>query len=277
MTQTTHDVATALPFDPAAIKAHFDGEGYALVQNLLSPEEIVTLRETFAELHQAGPVPGYFSPVPEDEANGDTLKVYPRVMMPHRFSPEAERTLLHPKVLTVLETLFDEAPLAAQSMFYYKPPGARGQALHQDNFFLLVEPGTCIAAWTAVDDIDADNGGMLIVPKTQQEAIVCPDEANPEESFTTHYVPVPHGRSPTLAKMKAGDTLFFNGSTVHGSGPNRSPDRFRRSFIGHYVPASTRRISHFYLPLLNPDGTPTERAVNTSGGACGKEWQGATH
>lgn len=279
MTYTTQKVpqATVMPFEPTAVKAHFDSEGYALVQGLFTAAEVAELRESFAALHEAGPVPGYFSPVPKDEATGDILKIYPRVIMPHRFDPVSERALLHPRVMMALTALFGEEPLAAQSMFYFKPPGARGQALHQDNFFLLVEPGTCIAAWTAVDDIDADNGGMLIVPKTQEEAIVCPDEANSEESFTKHYVPVPNGQQPTLAKMKAGDTLFFNGSTIHGSGPNRSPDRFRRSFIGHYVPASTQRISHFYLPLLRPDGAAVEIAVNDSVGACGEEWQGATH
>ncbi|WP_341853805.1 hypothetical protein [Brachybacterium sp. GPGPB12] len=28
---------------------------------------------------------------------------------------------------------------ATQSMFYFKPPGARGQAMHQDNYFLQSE------------------------------------------------------------------------------------------------------------------------------------------
>ena len=83
--------------------------------------------------------------------------------------------------------------------------------------------------------------------------------------------------------MKASDTLFFNGSTIHGSGPNRSKDRFRRAFICHYVPRSTQRISKFYLPLLTPDGEDFMIEPNTGGGACGKAWgdgavwQGSTH
>ncbi len=73
--------------------------------------------------------------------------------------------------------------------------------------------------------------------------------------------------------MKAGDTLFFNGNSIHGSGPNRSKDRFRRSFICHYVPASTCRISKFYLPLLSPDGEDIIIESNDSGGACGDNWE----
>ena len=30
------------------------------------------------------------------------------------------------------------------------------------------------------------------------------------------------------ADMKAGDCLFFDGKTIHGSYPNTTPDRFRR-------------------------------------------------
>lgn len=279
MTQTLDvtQTATVLPFDLPTLKTHFGTEGYAVVEGLFSPSEVAELHDTFADLHAAGPVPGYFSPVSEAEAGGDPLKRYPRVMMPHRFNATSKRTLLHPNVMRCLAALFGEEALAAQTMFYFKPPGAKGQALHQDNFFLLVEPNTCIAAWTAIDDIDADNGGMFIVPKTQAAAIVCPEEADDATSFTKHYVPVPEGRTAKLAKMKAGDTLFFNGNTVHGSGPNQTQHRFRRSFIGHYVPASTARISHFYLPLLTQAGAEVSVEANTSGGACGEAWQGASH
>ena len=81
-------------------------------------------------------------------------------------------------------------------MLYFKPPGAKGQALHQDNFYLLVEPGTCIAAWIALDDADQDNGGMLVVPKSNQLEIQCPHEADPALSFTRHEVDVPEGTAP---------------------------------------------------------------------------------
>ena len=55
--------------------------------------------------------------------------------------------------------------------------------------------------------------------------------------------------------MKAGDVLFFHGSLVHGSRPNSTTDRFRRSLIFHYVPRASVEVSRFYLPLLAPDGT----------------------
>jgi hypothetical protein len=107
--------------------------------------------------------------------------------------------------------------------------------------------------------------------------------ADAKESFTTHFVPTPKGKKAVPCQMKAGDTLFFNGSSIHGSGPNRSKDRFRRSFICHYVPQATQRISRHYLPLLTPEGQDVIIEANTGGGACGKPWEdgayweGGTH
>ena len=43
--------------------------------------------------------------------------------------------------------------------------------------------------------------------------------------------------------MKAGDVLFFHGKTIHGSPPNVTNDRFRRSFICHYVGAHARKFT----------------------------------
>jgi phytanoyl-CoA hydroxylase len=39
-------------------------------------------------------------------------------MHPHRFNETAKRYMLHKPVLDVLTDLYEEEPLAAQSMFY---------------------------------------------------------------------------------------------------------------------------------------------------------------
>ena len=162
-------------------------------------------------------------------------------------------------------------------MYYYKPPGSRGQALHQDNFYLKVEPGTCLAAWTAIDPVDQENGGLLVVPKTQHHEIVCPQTADARESFTTHFVPPPEGMQPIPVVMDPGDTLFFNGNLIHGSYRNRTKDRFRRSFICHYANASALRISRFYFPLYRADGTIAELEDNPGGGPCGEAFTGSVY
>ncbi|MBD2844211.1 phytanoyl-CoA dioxygenase family protein [Paenibacillus sp. IB182496] len=252
-----------------AQKTQFEQEGYLIVKRLFEQTDVERLRATFEEIGQRV-VPHHFEP-DLSAKNQDPLRRYPRVMHPHRFDATAKQYMLHPAVLEVLRDLYEEEPLAAQSMYYYKPPGARGQALHQDNFYLKVAPGNCIAAWTAIDAADEDNGTLLVVPKTQDYDIVCPELSDASESFTTHFVKPPKDRAAVPVRLESGDVLFFNGNLIHGSYRNRTKDRFRRSFICHYANSSADRISEHYHPLYHADGSEAVRASNSDGGPCGIE------
>ncbi|MDB6168123.1 MAG: Phytanoyl-CoA dioxygenase [Verrucomicrobia bacterium] len=257
----------------------FAREGYVVAPGLFSAPEVAEVREIFARIHAEG-IPGHYAARSEQDgvrSADDPLFDFPRVMMPHRHNDRAKYFMLHPRVVERLGAFFGQEPVATQSMFYFKPPGARGQALHQDQFYLLVEPGTCIAAWTAIDDCDAENGAVLVVPKTNEAEVICPKVADASVSYTSHLVPVPPGHKAKLVPMKAGDTLFFNGSIIHGSGPNRSKTRFRRAFIGHYAAGDVRKISGGYRPLMRMDGTEYEVEAQSSGGPCGEGWKGALH
>lgn len=224
----------------------------------------------FAALRAAGGVPGHFEPRGA-EPGGDPLAAWPRVMQPHEIDGLSRALLLDARLREVLELLLGEEVLAAQSMFSFKPPGARGQALHQDNFYLRVEPGTCVAAWLACDVIDRDNGGLDVVPGTHRMELFRPEEADAEVSFAREYVPPPPGPAPVPVDMAPGDVLFFNGSLVHGSGPNRTPDRFRRSFIGHYVGRSAERIGGYYR-TLSMSGERVPLPESEGAGPCGTEF-----
>jgi len=253
--------------------AFFKREGYLIVKELFSEEDLRTIDDTFEEISRY-PVPGHFEPVLDGE-DGDPLKRYPRVMHPHRFNETAKQYMLHKPVMEVLADLYGEEALAAQSMFYYKPPGSRGQALHQDNFYLKVEPGNCIAAWTAIDAADEENGGLLVVPKTSELEISCPELADSNESFTTHYVKPPKDQKAIPAVMDRGDVLFFNGNLIHGSYRNKTKDRFRRAFICHYANASATHIGTHYRPLFRADGAEVDLEPNPDGGPCGIEFDAA--
>ncbi|MFE6412035.1 phytanoyl-CoA dioxygenase family protein [Streptomyces sp. NPDC057837] len=273
MTVTGNGATGAAILDQAGLRRHregFEEDGFTVVRGLFGTEEIDRLCGRFAALREAGPVPGHFEP----RASGpdaDPLHVWPRVMHPHEIDDLAREVLLDSRLRTVLETLLGEEVLAAQSMFYFKPPRARGQALHQDNFYLRVEPGTCVAAWVACDVIDRENGGLEVVPGTHRMDLFCPEPADPEVSFAREYVPPPPGLEPVPVDMRPGDVLFFNGSLVHGSRPNRSPDRFRRSFIGHYVGRSAERIGAFYR-TLTMNGARVVLRESEGAGPCGTEF-----
>ncbi|WP_045517090.1 phytanoyl-CoA dioxygenase family protein [Neobacillus niacini] len=251
----------------------FHEEGFMIARGLLTEQEIDHIKNTVMDMHAGGPIKGCYKPAPKEKAGNDPLLLYPRMMHPHKVNHTLKSYMLHPNIKGVLAELFEEEPIAAQSMFYFKPPGARGQALHQDNFYLKVEPGTCIAAWVAIDDADEENGGLVVVPKTNDLDILCPHKANIKASFTSLEVDVPEGKSIAPCNMKAGDVLFFNGSVIHGSYPNQTKDRFRRALICHYVAESTSRIGKGYAPLYRFDGSTVDMEANGKGLPCGTDWE----
>ena len=244
-----------------------------IARGLFSEPEVDQLRAAFMETNADGPVPG-LSEIRESYAAADPLSFYPRMMHPHRHpdkpvGPVSMRWMLDARVHDILTDLFDDEPIAAQSMFYFKPPGARGQDLHQDNFYLRVHPGTCIAAWAAIDAADEENGTLIVVPGSHVLPIACPEKADPSRSFTSDHVEVPEGMHTEAVLLGAGDVLFFNGSLIHGSYENSSTDRFRRAFICHYVPRSCIEVSSGYRPLLTFSGMEVEKNGASGGGPCG--------
>lgn len=256
-------------------KDQFEKEGFLIIKGVFTKQEIAKIDQTFMEMSKEA-IPGCFEPIMDQSSeDADPLKRYPRMMHPHRVNDLAMKYMLHPKVMNILSDLFNENALAAQSMFYFKPPLARGQALHQDNFYLKVEPGTCIAAWTAVDRADQENGTLLVVPKTNNDEIYCPELADSKESFTNHYVKVPKGLKAVPAIMDPGDVLFFNGNLIHGSYRNKTKDRFRKAFICHYAGESTTKIGNYYSPLFREDGSKVEPETNQDSGPCGNEFDAA--
>ena len=245
----------------------FLDEGYVIVPGLFDAEEVAFMRGHFAELNRQGH--GYEGDRDTVLGEDDPLKAYPRLVHPHRFDGFSRRWLLDERLRQWTTALLGMEPYAAQTMFYYKPPGARGQALHQDQKSLRVRPGTCLAAWLAVDDCDEENGCMQIVPRTQDLPQLCLIEADTTQSFSSKTVPIPPGSAPKPLIMRAGDALFFNGQVIHGSYPNRSATRFRRALIAHYVVGEAEKVAEFYRPLLTFDGREVLLETSEAGGPCG--------
>lgn len=264
--------------DRAALRDRYDRDGVVQVDGLLSPAEIEEIRAAFmgqVETDRAALA------ARDEVAPQDVLARYPRQMQPHRRADlavgrVARRLMTDRRLLDVVTALVGPV-YGAQSMFYFKPPSARGQAMHQDNYFLRAHPETCVAAWIAVDRCDAANGALKVVPGSHRMEVACPEPADRAESFSKDLVRPPDGLPVVQSLLHPGDVLFFHGSTVHGSLPNTTPDRFRRSLIFHYVPQASVEVSRYYQPLVDPDGGEVRIDESTGGGPCGGGWEGAAH
>ncbi len=105
----------------------------------------------------------------------------------------------------------------------------QGHALHAD---LPVS----VTVWIALDDADAGNGGLQVIPRSHRQGII------PHIDVVTHYaedaapgIPlelIDEKRAITLS-LKAGEACMFHDRLFHGSGPNRSARR-RAAMVLHY-------------------------------------------
>ena len=251
-------------------KQQYFEQGYCVVEGLFSESEISEIEVFFEEFKLNGAK--VYDGLGYEET--DITKSQLRAMQPHRHDSRAKGWLLQENVAAVLEELLGKPALGAQTMYYFKPPGGKGQGMHQDNFYLLAKPATCIAAWTAIDTADLDNGCLWLVPGSHRESILCPEEG--VERWLNygdgHISKFPRGTKPIPVVVPRGSTMFFSGNLIHGSGPNRTKDRFRRSFIGHYIDEASVQVSQFYHPVLNMAGevvSESQVAVASGGGPCG--------
>ena len=249
--------------------AQFAADGCVVARAVFSPAEVKAFIEHYMQLRATGPLPGDM--VADVPVEGDPLLRYPRMIHMHRYDAATRNFLLDARLKNLLVQLLGAEPFAVQSMLYFKPPGARGQALHQDNMYLQASPGTCIAAWTALDACTVENGCMTVVPGSHRWPLLCPTTADGGSSFTNLTVPLPPDVSPVPVLMEPGDVLFFGGSLIHGSSPNLTTDQFRRSLIGHYVEGQTTALTAFDQPVLRMNGEELDLTPSAGGFPCG-EW-----
>src|SRR4028118_409131 len=111
-------------------KRLYDENGYVVVEQLYTEDEAAFYREHFMRMREQGSYPGDFSGV--DINSSDPLKRYPRMIHMHRWDDVSLRWMLDQRINQCLTMLLGQEPYAGQTMLYFKPPGARGQALHQD-------------------------------------------------------------------------------------------------------------------------------------------------
>lgn len=234
----------------------FHDKGYLVVRGLVSHQECDDLRQHVEDLvHGRVEVPGLEPPAPGTPIE-EVERRYLRVHMLHRHLEIHERFLLHPRILDVLEALIGPDVMALQSMLFIKAPGGDGQGYHQDSYYIPTYPDTLCGAWLAVDPADQENGCLWVTSGSQHEPIyptedrVRQNHSNLEDLSVVENVSHTDTEINTLSRVAAkyegreepvvvepGDVIFFAGHVLHRSHSNRTQDRFRRSFVGHYANA----------------------------------------
>ena len=224
----------------------YQKDGYILVRDLVTPDALAELEQLAADYYEGRITPSQSSTAPVT-----------RVHMIHRTQAVAERFLLYPRALDVLQALIGADVLALQTMLFLNPPEQGGQGWHQDAYYITTYPETLIGVWIAIDAADEENGCLWVVPGSHREPIYpSPDRPafiHEEESFAdlqlVEYVSHLDDELNTLSQVAGkypppvpvsvnpGDVIFFHSHLLHRSYQNRSENRLRRSFVSHYCNA----------------------------------------
>ncbi len=258
-------------FDAEA-RRYLEEEGYVVARKLLPQAVCADIRRAFAE--EIKTYPGFLYRQTTAKAERNQLNALGHVMNPllnlqdleqRRFAKLRRRTLdafTAPPVVAALRTVFGEDPKLVQSMYF---EGNSATWAHQDTYYLDSErPGTMVAAWIALEDIHPGAGRFFVYAGSHRMDLAKNggdfDIAFHHDRYKALIVSLIRDRGLELRApaLGAGDVLFWNSRTIHGSLPTQGTTNTRQSLTAHYIPKSHRflslqsRIRHF--PLIEHNG-----------------------
>ncbi len=233
-------------------RMQFWREGYLVVDEVFSDEEVQVLRDALSEVERRGPV---------DESvttfTGDYLMIHRSL---GTVSDPLRRAAVHPRLLqTVQDLMLEQVSAKSNGSLLDKLPGEQSWDIiwHQDHGgYEHREQTYFITARVALDDVSPDNGGMYVLPgthfilmETDRGISVKSEQYNEiREIIRQRY-----DHEPGISVLrKAGSVLFYAPLLLHRAGHNVSTSR-RRILVYAYRPASLMLKGREWPSTVFPD------------------------
>lgn len=223
--------------------AFYRENGYLIVENALSTDEVEELRRETVEICRGtyGPIRNGFTHSP-DETDDEVIQRYLCIHFPHKISEIMYRYLAHPVIVDALTKVIGPNVKCMQSMLFVKSAGKPGQAWHQDEDFIPTRDRTLTGAWMALDDATVENGTLWLLPGSHKPGVLWPQEQQNDERFdcTVESYGFPYRDEDAIpVNVKTGAIVFFNGYLLHRSLPNYAKSGYRRVLVNHYMSAES--------------------------------------
>ncbi|XP_012537504.1 phytanoyl-CoA dioxygenase, peroxisomal [Monomorium pharaonis] len=218
----------------------YEKNGYIVFPGLIPQDVLDKCHERFDEIIQ-GKIPREEITVMYDVKDKKSVNKIQDL----NFDPVFRQYIEHEKILDIVECFTGPNIMAIHSMLIAKPPdigfGTSRHPPHQDLYYFPLRPADhIVAAWTAMEPCDSENGCLFVAPGTHALGRLFPHSypSSKEETVNKFY----HGiqELPSTVnhwvnlEMQPGDTVFFHPLLVHGSGINKSK-RTRRAISCHYA------------------------------------------
>ncbi|MEM7017061.1 MAG: phytanoyl-CoA dioxygenase family protein [Pseudomonadota bacterium] len=185
-------------------------QGYTVIPDFISPEEVAKIRHAFKT--EVGVTP-MISPGLGNHT-GKTIRAHNLLAK----TRAVDYLFLDPRIRSIVEGVLGKFVQINITTLFNLLPGEPRQNLHQDDGLWPIprpHPEFVCNALIAIDDFDVENGATHIVPY----------------SHIWHDRPVDQSVETLQVTMKAGTVLMWAGALWHGGGANISKDRERLGFF----------------------------------------------
>jgi ectoine hydroxylase-related dioxygenase (phytanoyl-CoA dioxygenase family) len=211
--------------DSGELKRRYEEEGYVVLPRVLDPELVRLASDHVCWLQEKNP-----------DLRPESL--HHRLMWD---DPFWVRLVADSRLLDAVENIIGGGIALFASHYICKPGGDGLPVLwHQDGSYWPLEPMEVVTAWLAVDDSNAENGCMRVIPGSHRGLRLAHQKHDKEAVLHTEIDPsqVDEARAVDV-EVPAGGISLHHPWLVHGSNPNHSPRR-RCGLTIRYIPTTTR-------------------------------------
>ena len=230
-------------------------DGYITVRAVFPSEQIAALRQVADEFVEqsraASEHTADFDLEPGHSAAAPRLR---RLKHPEALHPAFDEVFRDERVVEMVAQLVGPAVRHFGGKLNMKS-AAFGSAVewHQDHAFAPRSNDDVLAVGIPLDDMDRENGCLLVVPGSHRGPIYSHYQGDTFAGAVTDPGFEPDPVVPV--ELKAGDISIHHGRLLHASRPNTNPERSRRLYLGQYCAADA-------WPLKNIDSTRDNRDAN---------------
>lgn len=223
------------PLSPEQVQ-QYHSDGYLVIQNGCSDDLIDTFNAHIHTIRVNDPMPEWALPRKGRSVVDEKDRFSVRLFNPHLHDGFALQMMKLPIVRGALAQLLDDEAVGVQSMYFYKEPGAHGQAAHQDYYYIRNDPNSLTAAWVAMEYTNEENGCLYVIPGSHKLGLLPHGSVKniEEHEAWTHETEGIDLSQEIPVILNKGDILIFDSLLIHSSTKNRS-ERWRRSYVCHYI------------------------------------------
>ncbi len=233
-----------------AARADLDANGFCVVADVLSKDEVAALRRRLAEQAEGERRAGVAF------HDGGPDKPNQRVWMLLNKGRIFRDLMLHPIIDALIGHLLGPEFLVSSFTANIAHPGGEPMALHTDQGYVgfwTPVPVVANVAWM-LDDFSDANGGTRLVPKSHLDQAATPRSSSFVPSGVTRF---PKPEETIAAEGKAGSILCFDGRLWHGTGANKTSAP-RHALLSYHCRGFIRQQENMTLGLL-PEIVKSER------------------